>query len=826
MDFLDNMYSAYKSATSMLDSANTGTQQTNFSGVETPGAPQGLTMPKFNGVPELVGAPQIEGTPSLPNGYNAYDEETKRRQAAEAQRRQQMAMGGGMGGAGGISAPTEQPPAPTGAIPPANYALTPSRLPNAAAQMGMTGQQPATEPEQAVVKQQAQQIGKIGLTPPNQMPTGAVTPPDYSLAPTRMPNAAPQMAAPAPQMAAPQVAAPAPQVAAPTAISPAQSQAQAAKQAAAQQSAAAQMGPQLSLERANIPELQPWSMFHTAANSRDPNTIVNAIKEIKDPYQKAELQNQLADIAGFQRNTNNAEQAVQSAIQSGNPRELNKALTDKNYGKIALAYLASIFGMKELGRDLAAEGGLGEFNVYGETTIGDHTASIVSAPNGRTLRGVWNSGPNVGKQLTESELQQTYGDLGAGGGKITKPEVKQAVEYVGTDDKLKGQGGVVVSQMKRNGTTETYVESGGKKYPYKASDWRSPKEGEAMRRMDYSLITDLNKKHGTNVLDAEKDYVALNGPMSPEQRDEFRKRYAMTSGMIGQGTNVKTDSGAGTNVNAGTNVGAGGTVTTDTVARVQRDVASIQRELALPNPVGATQTQVDQRKAILNKELTDRQAWLAANAPNAVSAPAGGAGASAGGASAGGNINVPLSKQQAKAEAYKKELVESAQEVGTDIGKLKVNQSKSEQNADYLTTKIDQLVKHPGFSVSVGASAQPGFQFIPGTDKASWYSRFQEIKGQAFLQAIENLRGLGSLSNDEGKAATGAIQRMSTSQSEAEFKEAAQDFQNIVKRGIDRNRVKLGQDIKYGVQEESEIQQAKETPAGTTSSGNKFKRVQ
>jgi len=148
----------------------------------------------------------------------------------------------------------------------------------------------------------------------------------------------------------------------------------------------------------------------------------------------------------------------------------------------------------------------------------------------------------------------------------------------------------------------------------------------------------------------------------------------------------------------------------------------------------------------------------------------------------------------AQAEALKTE----GEILGKDIGEKRVNMGKSEQGADYLITKINELITHPGFEVSVGATVQPGFQFIPGTDRADWSARFKEIQGQSFLQAIENLRGMGALSNLEGETATKAIQRMSTSQSEREFRAAAKDFQDIIKRGIDRNRVKLGQQPLYG----------------------------
>ena len=172
-------------------------------------------------------------------------------------------------------------------------------------------------------------------------------------------------------------------------------------------------------------------------------------------------------------------------------------------------------------------------------------------------------------------------------------------------------------------------------------------------------------------------------------------------------------------------------------------------------------------------------------------------------ASAGGSLASRLTTQN-----------KIAGEVGEDLGKIQANQPKAEQNADYLLTKINELVTHPGFSVSVGASVQPGFQFIPGTDKASWYQRFEEVKGQSFLQGIENLRGMGALSNQEGEAATKAVQRMSTSQSEAEFKAAAKDFNEVIQRGIDRNRMKLGQPPLYGTAPASEIaKQAENKPA-------------
>jgi len=189
--------------------------------------------------------------------------------------------------------------------------------------------------------------------------------------------------------------------------------------------------------------------------------------------------------------------------------------------------------------------------------------------------------------------------------------------------------------------------------------------------------------------------------------------------------------------------------------------------------------------------------------PGAQGAPAGGQGAAA----TAGTGKRPT---QTEIEAGKTRAKEEAEVTGKDIGTTRANQGKSEQNADYLITKIDQLVAHPGFEVSVGSQLGPSMGFgmfkepVRGTDAAGWFARFKEVQGQSFLQAIENLRGMGALSNMEGETATKAIQRMSVSMSEAEFKEAAKDFQDIIRRGIDRNRSKLGQEPKYKTPSASE----------------------
>jgi hypothetical protein len=105
---------------------------------------------------------------------------------------------------------------------------------------------------------------------------------------------------------------------------------------------------------------------------------------------------------------------------------------------------------------------------------------------------------------------------------------------------------------------------------------------------------------------------------------------------------------------------------------------------------------------------------------------------------------------------------------------------------DSKTGKLIEGSKpHPGFQNAVGATWLPGARFIPGTDAASFMSRFDQIKGASFLEAFESLKGGGAITEKEGQKGTDAINRMSTSTDEKEFIRAALDLQDVVRRGVE-----------------------------------------
>jgi hypothetical protein len=120
-----------------------------------------------------------------------------------------------------------------------------------------------------------------------------------------------------------------------------------------------------------------------------------------------------------------------------------------------------------------------------------------------------------------------------------------------------------------------------------------------------------------------------------------------------------------------------------------------------------------------------------------------------------------------------------------------------EAAGNYTIRLLDELVNHPGMKDVVGAP-NPFTAWTPGTDAAGFKTRLRQIQGTQFLQAFETLKGGGQITQVEGEKAQAAIARMDASQSEEDFKEAATEFQGIIKSGLERARKRAGVAPKVG----------------------------
>lgn len=113
-----------------------------------------------------------------------------------------------------------------------------------------------------------------------------------------------------------------------------------------------------------------------------------------------------------------------------------------------------------------------------------------------------------------------------------------------------------------------------------------------------------------------------------------------------------------------------------------------------------------------------------------------------------------------------------------------------------IGNKDKNIPEHPGLRISVGGSSPIGSAtaFVHrGSDAADFARRMEQIGGQQFLQAFESLKGGGAITEVEGQKATQAISRMNTASSEPEFIKAAEEFREVINKGLIRAKSAAGE---------------------------------
>ncbi len=104
--------------------------------------------------------------------------------------------------------------------------------------------------------------------------------------------------------------------------------------------------------------------------------------------------------------------------------------------------------------------------------------------------------------------------------------------------------------------------------------------------------------------------------------------------------------------------------------------------------------------------------------------------------------------------------------------------------ADTTLGYIESLRNHPGRLMGTGGSSFLGM--VPGTSAKEFQIEVERLKSGAFMTAIEQLRGMGALSNAEGQTATAAVAALDATGTEEGFMKRLEEYEAIVKRGRER----------------------------------------
>lgn len=111
------------------------------------------------------------------------------------------------------------------------------------------------------------------------------------------------------------------------------------------------------------------------------------------------------------------------------------------------------------------------------------------------------------------------------------------------------------------------------------------------------------------------------------------------------------------------------------------------------------------------------------------------------------------------------------------------------QSFDTALDTLDTLNKHPGKKAAVGFGGSQ-LSMIPGTDAAGFAAQLETFKAQTFLPQVQALKGMGALSDAEGRKLEASVGALTQSMKLEEFNAQIQKIKADLQRA--RDRLKAG----------------------------------
>ncbi|EGI4556178.1 acyltransferase [Escherichia coli] len=106
-------------------------------------------------------------------------------------------------------------------------------------------------------------------------------------------------------------------------------------------------------------------------------------------------------------------------------------------------------------------------------------------------------------------------------------------------------------------------------------------------------------------------------------------------------------------------------------------------------------------------------------------------------------------------------------------------QAAAQGAVDTFSTALDSLneiEQSPGLPKAVGIRS--AFPTVPGSDAANFEARLDTFKAQTFLPMVQSLKGMGALSDAEGKKLSDAVGALSPKMSEKAFRDSIGKIRN------------------------------------------------
>lgn len=120
-------------------------------------------------------------------------------------------------------------------------------------------------------------------------------------------------------------------------------------------------------------------------------------------------------------------------------------------------------------------------------------------------------------------------------------------------------------------------------------------------------------------------------------------------------------------------------------------------------------------------------------------------------------------------------------------------------DADLGLNVVSELINSPGLEASVGASSI--LPTLPGSQAANFEAKLEQFQSLQFLNNIQKMKGLGALSEAEGRKVASAAGALNPNMSEKAFRKELDTIQGIMQKA----RYRLQR--KYGLEDSQQEQQ-------------------
>jgi hypothetical protein len=169
-------------------------------------------------------------------------------------------------------------------------------------------------------------------------------------------------------------------------------------------------------------------------------------------------------------------------------------------------------------------------------------------------------------------------------------------------------------------------------------------------------------------------------------------------------------------------------------------------------------------------------------------------------------VAAPVSPNQALATALSPKAQQELQ-----VAQLKDQQAAAQtlpqvmQQGKTLINSINEMIgakdaqgkviigEHKGLKDVVGTMIPFEYKLgQSGTPAADFKSLYDQVKGGAFLEAVQRMKGSGAISEIEGTKATAALTEASTAQSPDAFRSALSRFREAIQTGMTNASIKAG----------------------------------